>query len=173
MDMSLSKHREIVKDREDWCAAVHGIAKSWTWLNYWTTRAVILNRGQNSATLSLEVSGASLHTSTKEPRTEPASFFLKRGHNREGQNREGHRGKPGEELRPFAPWILPPTGFFTRSRWHPWMRNCDPNFTYQEALTGSGLEMIVKQLVTEPISVGMRMGTASALLQASLFAWRI
>ena len=33
MDMSLSKPREMVKDREAWCAVAHGVAKSWTQLS--------------------------------------------------------------------------------------------------------------------------------------------
>ena len=39
MDMCLGKHWETVKDRESWHAAVHGVTKSQTQLNAWTTTA--------------------------------------------------------------------------------------------------------------------------------------
>ena len=52
MDMSLRKLREIVQARETWCAAAHGIPKSWTWLgnmnnnNVNSKETVVLNLGQ-------------------------------------------------------------------------------------------------------------------------------
>ena len=36
MHMSLGELRELVMDREAWCAVIHGVSKSQTWLSNWT-----------------------------------------------------------------------------------------------------------------------------------------
>ena len=44
MDMNLSKLQETVEDREAWRAALHGAAKSRTWLDNWTTTTIYINK---------------------------------------------------------------------------------------------------------------------------------
>ena len=43
IDMSLSKLRELVLDREAWRAVVHGVTKSWTGLSNWTEWLIIMS----------------------------------------------------------------------------------------------------------------------------------
>ena len=62
MDMSLSELRELVMDREAWCAAIHGVAKSRTRLSDWTE----LNSLQCLPTPSLPLGVGRLLLQTKE-----------------------------------------------------------------------------------------------------------
>ena len=41
IDMSLSKLQEMVKDREAWCSAVHGVTKSWTRLSDYNNNSLM------------------------------------------------------------------------------------------------------------------------------------
>ena len=52
IDIGLSKFWEIVKDKEAWCAAVHGLTKSWTQPSDWTTKFIWKCKGPTIAKIS-------------------------------------------------------------------------------------------------------------------------
>ena len=59
MDMGVNKLQEIVKDREAWCAAVHGVTKSQTQLTNWTTTNTdTLDSAYNCAAWPLDLTEA-------------------------------------------------------------------------------------------------------------------
>ena len=55
IDMSFSKLWKLTMDRETWSAAVHGVAKSWTWLSDWTELKLNQTGKKNTAWFHLYV----------------------------------------------------------------------------------------------------------------------
>ena len=48
MDMNLGKFQEMMRDREAWHAAVHGVMKSWTQFGDWTTTTITVSHIENT-----------------------------------------------------------------------------------------------------------------------------
>ena len=69
MDRYLSKLWEIVKDREAWCATIHGVTKSQTRVSDWTITQSS-SESQRFGPLALELSLQSLHSSSAERKRE-------------------------------------------------------------------------------------------------------
>ena len=75
IDMNLSRLQELVMDREAWHAAVHEVARNWTWLSYWTEPVFLPGKFHWQSCWWLTVHGI-----TKEgSMTEGLSMFMREG----------------------------------------------------------------------------------------------
>ena len=123
MDMSLSKHWDTEKDREAWCAAVHGVPKSQTRLRDWTATQLVAGlfrwvwdsdtllplraNGEPAAFAAPGAPGMQGHAASCPPHCPPPDSLQSRIHSAASEARTKHTPQPGSGL-----WNPAPRSFY-------------------------------------------------------------